>query len=60
LLIFLGLDYGSAGAAAIIQRALVTGLSLVLGFSAYAAINRRLHLGSIFQLVSRRPAAARA
>jgi uncharacterized membrane protein YbhN (UPF0104 family) len=60
LLIFLGLDYGGAGAAAIIQRALVTGLSLVLGFCAYAAINRRLHLGSIFQLVSRRPAAARA
>lgn len=60
LLIFLGLDYGSAGAAAIIQRALVTGLSLGLGFSAYAAINRRLHLGGIFQLVARRPTEAPA
>ncbi|MDQ6715218.1 MAG: lysylphosphatidylglycerol synthase domain-containing protein, partial [Actinomycetota bacterium] len=59
LLIFLGFDYGAAGAAAIIQRALVTGLSLVLGFSAYAAINRRLRLGGIFQLVSHRPAPAR-
>jgi glycosyltransferase 2 family protein len=60
LLIFLGVDYGAAGAAAFIQRALVTGLSLVLGFTAYAAINRRLHLGGIFQLVSRGRAPARA
>jgi glycosyltransferase 2 family protein len=60
LLIFLGVDYGAAGAAAFIQRALVTGLSLVLGFGAYAAINRRLHLGGIFQLVSRGRAPARA
>jgi uncharacterized protein (TIRG00374 family) len=58
LLIFLGFDYGAAGAAAIIQRALVTGLSLALGASAYAAIHRRLHLGGIFQLLTRRPAPA--
>lgn len=58
LLIFLGFDYGAAGAAAIIQRALVTGLSLALGAGAYAAIHRRLHLGGIFQLLAARPAAA--
>ena len=60
LLIFLGVDYGAAGAAAIIQRTLLTGLSLVLGASAYAAIHRRLHLGGIFQLVTRRQAASAA
>jgi uncharacterized protein (TIRG00374 family) len=60
LLIFLGVDYGSAGAAAIIQRGLMTGLSLVLGLTAYAAIHRRLHLGGIFQLVTRRPAVSPA
>jgi glycosyltransferase 2 family protein len=60
LLIFLGVDYGDAGAAAIIQRTLSTGLSLVLGLSAYAAIHRRLHLGGIFQLVTRPPAVSAA
>jgi len=60
LLIFLGFHAGSAGAAAIIQRGLMTGLSLILGFAAYALINKRLHLGGIFQLFSRRPAPARA
>lgn len=60
LLIFLGVDAGSAGAAAIIQRGLMTGLSVVLGFSAYALINKRLHLGGIFQLFSRHPEAAQA
>jgi len=60
LLIFLGVDYGVAGAAAIIQRGLMTGLSLLLGAGAYAAIHRRLHLGGIFQLVTRRPAASAA
>lgn len=60
LLIFLGFPSGSAGAAAIIQRELMTGLSLILGFAAYALINQQLHLGGIFQLVSRRPAPVRA
>ncbi|MHB8536543.1 MAG: lysylphosphatidylglycerol synthase transmembrane domain-containing protein [Candidatus Dormibacteria bacterium] len=60
LLIFLGFDSGSAGAAAIIQRGLMTGLSVVLGFAAYAMINERLHLGGIFQLFARRPAPIRA
>lgn len=58
LLIFLGFDYGAAGAAAVIQRALVSALSLGLGFTSYRLINRRLHLGGIFQLVAHRPAAA--
>jgi len=56
LLIFLGIDTGAAGAAAIIQRGLLTGLSVILGFTAYALINKRLHLGGIFQLFARRPA----
>lgn len=60
LLIFLGFDAGSAGAAAIIQRGLMTGLSLILGFTAYLAINKRLHLGGVFQLFSHRPAPAQA
>lgn len=60
LLIFLGFDYGAAGAAAVIQRALVTGLSLGLGAAAYAVIHRRLRLGGIFQLVTRRTSPAPA
>lgn len=56
LLIFLGFDYGAAGAAAVIQRGLVSLLSLGLGFTAYRTIHRRLHLGGIFQVISRRPA----
>jgi uncharacterized membrane protein YbhN (UPF0104 family) len=60
LLIFLGYNSGAAGAAAIIQRALVSGLSLGLGFASYAAIHRRLNLGGIFQLVARRASAAPA
>jgi len=55
LLIFLGVDYGSAGAVAIIQRTLITGLSLGLGFASYTAIRRRLHLGGLFQVFARRP-----
>lgn len=60
LLIFLGFNTGAAGGAAIIQRGLMTGLSLILGFGAYLAINKRLHLGGIFQLFARRPAPAQA
>jgi uncharacterized protein (TIRG00374 family) len=59
LLIFLGFDYGAAGAAAVIQRTVTSLLSLGLGFIAYRAINRRLHLGGMFQLVVRRPAVLR-
>ena len=60
LLIFLGVSPGAAGAAAIIQRGLMTGLSLILGFAAYAAINKRLHLGGIFQLFAHKAAPAQA
>jgi glycosyltransferase 2 family protein len=52
LLVFLGVDYGAAGAAAVIQRTLSTGLSLALGATAYAAIHKRLHLAGIFQLIA--------
>ncbi|MHB8718795.1 MAG: lysylphosphatidylglycerol synthase transmembrane domain-containing protein [Candidatus Dormibacteria bacterium] len=57
LLIFLGVDGGSAGAVAIIQRTLITGLSLSLGFLSYTAIHRRLHLGGLFSVFGRRPPA---
>jgi uncharacterized membrane protein YbhN (UPF0104 family) len=56
LLVFLGVDYGAAGAAAVIQRTLATGLSVALGATAYAAIHRRLHLAGIFQLIARQRA----
>lgn len=52
LLVFLGVDYGAAGAAAVIQRTLSTGLSLALGASSYAAIHKRLRLAGIFQLIA--------
>jgi glycosyltransferase 2 family protein len=55
LLLFLGFSDGAAGAAAIIQRLLITGLSLVLGLAAYWAVHRRLHLGGVFQLFSHPP-----
>jgi glycosyltransferase 2 family protein len=57
-LVLLGLARGVAGAAAIIQRVLITGLSLGLGLGAYALIHKRLHLGGRFQLLARAPAAA--
>ncbi len=52
-LVLLGLARGVAGAAAIIQRVLITGLSLGLGLGAYSLIHKRLHLGGRFQLVAR-------
>ena len=58
LLVFLGVDYGAAGAAAVIQRTLATGLSIALGATAYAVIHKRLHLAGIFQLISRQRAAS--
>jgi glycosyltransferase 2 family protein len=57
-LVLLGFARGLAGAAAIIQRVLITGLSLGLGLGAYALIHKRLHLRGRFQLVARAPAAA--
>jgi uncharacterized protein (TIRG00374 family) len=57
-LVLLGLARGVAGAAAIIQRVLITGLSLGLGLAAYSLIHQRLHLGSRFQLVARAPSTA--
>jgi len=56
-LVLLGLARGVAGAAAIIQRVLITGLSLGLGLAAYSLIHKRLHLGGRFQLVARAPTA---
>lgn len=52
LLIFLGVDYGPPALRQSTKCTLPTGLPLVLGASAYAAIHRRLLLGGIFQLVT--------
>lgn len=47
LLVLLGLDPGTAGAAALIQRVTFTGLATGLGFTAYLVARRRFHLGGL-------------
>lgn len=54
LLIFFHVQGGDAGAAAIIQRLLITGLPLIVGFAAYAVARKRFNLGNIFQITARR------
>lgn len=58
LLIVFSVGGGAAGAAALIQRFLMTGTALVLGLAAYLAIRRPLNLGGIFQVTARRPSPA--
>ncbi|HEX4214724.1 MAG TPA: lysylphosphatidylglycerol synthase transmembrane domain-containing protein [Candidatus Dormibacteraeota bacterium] len=53
LLIFFHVHGGDAGAAAIIQRVLITGIPLIVGFGAYAIARRRFNLGGIFQITAR-------
>ena len=56
LLILLGVPGGAAGAAALLQRVLVTGMALLLGLSAYAVVRHRFALGGLFQVTTREPA----
>ena len=47
LLILLGLDPGTAGAAALLQRVVFTGMATGLGLAAYLVARRRFRLGSL-------------
>ena len=47
LLVLLGLDGGTAAAAALLQRVLFTGLATGLGFTAYLVARRRFDLGGL-------------
>jgi glycosyltransferase 2 family protein len=47
LLILLGLDPGTAGAAALLQRLVFTSLATGLGMTAYLVARRRFHLGGL-------------
>ena len=49
LLVF-GVSPGAAGAAALIQRLLMTGVAIGFGLTSYLIVRRRLHLGGIFQV----------
>jgi uncharacterized protein (TIRG00374 family) len=53
LLVLLGLDPGTAGAAAILQRVLMTGLATGMGFVAYLVARHRFHLGGLLTPPSR-------
>ena len=55
LLIVFGVDSGGAGAAALIQRFLMTGMALVFGLTAYMIARRRFALGGVFQVAARQP-----
>jgi uncharacterized membrane protein YbhN (UPF0104 family) len=56
LLILLSVPGGAAGAAALLQRLLMTGVALLLGLSAYGIVRRRFELGGLFQITARQPA----
>ena len=56
LLVVFGADGGTAAAAALVQRLLITGMAIGLGLGAYAIVRRRFKLGALFELVSHRPA----
>lgn len=47
LLVLLGLDPGTAAAAALLQRVLFTGLAAGLGLAAYLIVRRRFELGGL-------------
>jgi uncharacterized protein (TIRG00374 family) len=55
LLLFFGIDPATAAAAVILQRVFTTGMAMVLGWSAYMVVRRRLAVGSLLAL---RPPAA--
>jgi len=48
LLVLFGIDPGTAGAAALLQRAVFTGLATGLGVTAYLIARRRFRLGGLF------------
>ena len=52
LLILFGVHPGTAGAAAVIQRALVSGIAIVFGLASYAVVRRRFELGDVFHVTS--------
>jgi uncharacterized membrane protein YbhN (UPF0104 family) len=54
LLIVLGVREGPAGAAALLQRFLMTGMALILGLGAYLLVRRRFDLGGLFQVTARK------
>jgi len=56
LLIVMGVSAGAAGAIALLQRALQTGVALGFGLGAYLAVRRRFDLGGLFQVTAREPA----
>jgi glycosyltransferase 2 family protein len=60
LLVWSGMSPGAAGAVAILQRAFVTGLAVLVGLLAYAAARRRFGLSGLTGLVvgGERPPAA--
>lgn len=62
LLVLFGVPPGVAGAAALLQRAFLTGIATIFGWSAYGVARRRFRLGGIFQVTTRheRPAPAAA
>jgi len=47
LLVLLGMDGGTAAAAALLQRVLFTGLATGLGLTAYLVARRRFDLGGL-------------
>jgi glycosyltransferase 2 family protein len=55
LLLVLGVSGGTGAAAAVIQRGITTGMSLALGFGAYAIARRRFRLGGLFSIIHRQP-----
>src|SRR5215467_3589357 len=57
LLIAFGVDGGAAGAAALIQRFLMTGMALAFGLTAYMIARRRFKLGGVFQVAVRQQSA---
>ena len=60
LLVLLGLDGGTAGAAALLQRVTFTGLAVGLGVSAYLIARRRFQLSGLLAHHTPSPPAKRA
>ncbi|MGH7904714.1 MAG: lysylphosphatidylglycerol synthase transmembrane domain-containing protein [Candidatus Dormibacteraceae bacterium] len=59
MLVLLGLDPAAAGAAALLQRVLVTGVATLAGLAAYGAARRRFHLAGLRLFEGDRPQSPR-